>query len=309
MRVLAHIHTFNDADVIEKSLHAVLSQTRPVDGIVIVDNGSTDRTLDRDFPENVTVLRHSENLGTNGAVRSGMAFALEHGYEWIWILDADSAPHPDALQVLLDTYARMSAQEKKQVHRLCSLPIDATNHEEFRGMVVTPRGFRHADPPPDTPLYECTGAIWSGSLFRTEAIRDVGLPSPEYVLDWGEIVYGYQGMTRSRRTYVVRASVMEHNIDGAPTSAIYTRVRIGPIGFNVMELPPIRFYYIVRNELFFWLHEYDGRCLRQTLRLLPGWSWMAKHVVKFALLGRWTEFEAILRGFRDGVLGRMDRRY
>ena len=37
MRVLAHIHTFNDADIIDRTIESVLKQTRPVDGILVVD--------------------------------------------------------------------------------------------------------------------------------------------------------------------------------------------------------------------------------------------------------------------------------
>jgi glycosyltransferase involved in cell wall biosynthesis len=44
MRVLAHIHTFNDVDVIDRTIDAVRRQTRPVDGILIVDNASRDGT-------------------------------------------------------------------------------------------------------------------------------------------------------------------------------------------------------------------------------------------------------------------------
>ena len=47
MRVLAHIHTFNDADFIEQALEGLRRQTSPPEAIVIVDNGSTDGTVDR----------------------------------------------------------------------------------------------------------------------------------------------------------------------------------------------------------------------------------------------------------------------
>ena len=47
VRVLAHIHTFNDADIIDRTIEALLRQSRPVDGILVVDNASSDATLDR----------------------------------------------------------------------------------------------------------------------------------------------------------------------------------------------------------------------------------------------------------------------
>ena len=51
MRVLGHIHTMNDAAVIEQALEGLRRQTRPPDALLIVDNASTDATLDRIFPK------------------------------------------------------------------------------------------------------------------------------------------------------------------------------------------------------------------------------------------------------------------
>src|ERR1700732_2052846 len=105
MRVLAHIHTFNDADIIDRTIDSVLRQTRRVDGILVVDNASTDSTLDRPSLKHAEILRHRVNLGTSGTVITGMQFALQHDYDWIWVFDADSNPEPEALEKLLELYA------------------------------------------------------------------------------------------------------------------------------------------------------------------------------------------------------------
>src|SRR5437870_2894701 len=104
MRVLAHIHTLNAADVIDRCLDALQRQTRPPDAILIVDNGSTDGTLNRRFPEQVTVIRNPANLGVIGSIRVGIADALDHGFDWIWVLDADGVPEPRALAIMLKSY-------------------------------------------------------------------------------------------------------------------------------------------------------------------------------------------------------------
>ena len=57
MRVLAHIHTLNDADIIDRTIGAVLRQTRPVDGILVVDNASSDDTLSRPSLEHASMRR------------------------------------------------------------------------------------------------------------------------------------------------------------------------------------------------------------------------------------------------------------
>jgi GT2 family glycosyltransferase len=36
----------------------------------------------------------------------GFAHALEHGFDWVWIFDADSVPEPDALEKLLAFFER-----------------------------------------------------------------------------------------------------------------------------------------------------------------------------------------------------------
>src|SRR5829696_7973328 len=112
MRVLAHIHTLNDAEVIERAVNALQRQTRPPDAILIVDNGSTDATLDRSFPENLTCIRNDVNLGTSGAIRIGFTHGLELNFDWVWIFDADSVPEPEALERLLAFYGSLPAAEQ-----------------------------------------------------------------------------------------------------------------------------------------------------------------------------------------------------
>ena len=123
MRILAHIHALNDGDIIDGTIEALLRQTRPVDGILVVDNGSTGDTLERLSLKHATVLQHNKNIGTSGAVRSGFCFALEHGYDWIWLFDADSVPDPDALQKLLDLYAGWSTDLREKTAFLACLPV------------------------------------------------------------------------------------------------------------------------------------------------------------------------------------------
>ena len=83
MKILGHIHTFNDDDVIDRTVNRLMNQTHPLDKIIIVDNDSKDDTLNRTFPEKVTIIRHEENLGTSGTVHTGFKYALEKGYDWI----------------------------------------------------------------------------------------------------------------------------------------------------------------------------------------------------------------------------------
>jgi GT2 family glycosyltransferase len=72
----------------------------------VVDNASTDGTdtMLASYPvdDRVTVLRLPENLGGAGGFAAGMAKAYEMGADFLWIMDDDCYPHPDALEELIN---------------------------------------------------------------------------------------------------------------------------------------------------------------------------------------------------------------
>jgi rhamnosyltransferase len=307
MRILGHIHTFNDEDVIDRSLQALLDQTYRLDEILIVDNASTDGTLKRSFPEQVTVIRHPDNLGTSGAVVTGMRYALDKGYDWIWIFDADSAPHRDALEKLVRLYNSFSPELQAQTRLVASLPVDLTDERLYHGIVFNARGSDPVSPESDQPYYECDGTMWTGCLFKLEAVQQIGLPSADYVLDEGEFEYGYRGKRCGYKAFIDQSSIVDHNI-GGQTSMGFTTYRIGPVLFKMFDFAPIRCYYVVRNTIYFWLHEYQDRNIFIRLRIF---YMVSKFVVNFVLrpVSRWPQLEACLRGLRDGLFKNMHHRY
>lgn len=308
MRILAHIHTFNDADIIDRTIDAMLRQTRSVDGILVVDNGSSDGTLDQPSLRHATVLRHKENLGTSGSVASGFRFALEHDYDWIWIFDADSNPEPDALAKLESVYRDLPPAEQEQIGFLSCLPYNVPDGLLLHGGLFTPRGIGQAGPAPGERCHAIDFTIWSGCLYRTSVIRRVGLPNIDYVLDWGEHEYAYRVMRAGFKAFIVQDSIMRHNIRGGDNTLNSVEVRLGPLAFRYVVMPPIRCYYIFRNGFYFGLYVFKegGRHL-----LLNEGKEMVKLALKY-LLHPWrhkTLISACVRGIWDGVTGNVKARY
>lgn len=307
MKVLAHIHTFNDADIVERTVEAVLNQTRPADAVLIVDNGSSDGTVERDFPAAVTVLRHARNQGTAGAVASGMAHALEHGYDWIWTFDADSLVAPDALERLLDDFAGWPAAQQQGTFFLACLPINLADGVPFHGGRLAANGIDLVRPETDQRLYACNIAIWSGCLFRLAAVREVGLPNRDYFVDWDEFELGYRAMRAGYQGYVDQAATLQHNIRGQP-SRVPVRRKWGPFSLTFHEFPPLRCYYTCRNMLHFALYGVErrrlGPCLgvaRRALRLILNFLLRPR--------GHGAELRACLRGTWHGLTGNLKARY
>src|SRR5271170_672939 len=303
MRVLAHIHTFNDADIIDRTIAAVVRQTRPVDEILLVDNASTDGTLEQPAVRHTTVLPHRENQGTSGAIHSGFCYALEHGYDWIWVLDADSLPEPDALEKLLDLYAGWPRSGSGVTGFLACLHYNVADGVLAHGGVFTAHAFAPVRPAPEEPYYLCHATIWSGCLYRLAAVRQIGLPNPDYVLDWGEYEYGYRVMKAGYKGFTHQGAVLQHNIRGY-ASLTSAAVKLGPATFRLYEFPPIRCYYRCRNTLYFALYDYDGGQGRFRL-ILHAILGLARLTANFLLRPR-TRGEQILacsRGLWHGVTG------
>lgn len=308
MKVLAHIHTFNDADIVDRTIDAVLRQTRPVDGILVVDNGSSDGTLKQPSLRHATVLRHEENLGTSGAVASGFRFALDHDYDWIWLFDADSNPEPDALEKLLSAYGEWPPAVQERVGFLSCLPHNVPDGLLLHGGLFTPDGLGQAEPAPGKRCHSIDFTIWSGCLYQTSVIRTIGLPNIDYVLDWGEHEYAYRVMKAGYKAFIVQDSIMRHNIRGGDNTLKSVEVRLGPLAFRYFVLPPIRCYYFCRNGFYFGLYVFKegGRGL-----LLSDGKEMVKLTAKYLLhpLRHKELILACVRGIWHGVTANVGARY
>jgi rhamnopyranosyl-N-acetylglucosaminyl-diphospho-decaprenol beta-1,3/1,4-galactofuranosyltransferase len=307
MSVLAHIHTWNDAAVIEQLLDALQRQTRPADAILIVDNASTDGTLDRAFSEAVTVIRNRENLGPSGAVRIGLAHALEQRFDWTWVLDADSVPEPDALEKLLAFFDYLPDIQQERVCFLNALPLTAKG--EVKEQPISLAGGRMRPLPLDMArdFTECDLALWSGSLYRMSAVARIGLPSDDYVTAYGELEYGYRALQLGLISCIVHNCVIHHDVGRSP-GAEQRLHRFGPIRLRLYEVSPARCYYSVRNMIYFWVYQYKPRSIAPALR---GIMQSLLTTVNFALMpvSHRRHLAACMRGIRDGFTRHMERRY
>jgi GT2 family glycosyltransferase len=101
--VCALVLTYNRKDLLRECLNAVQQQTAPCTRVIVVDNASTDGTLEmirKDFPD-VQVARLRKNVGAAGGFAAGLRMAAATGEERIWVMDDDVICEPGALAELI----------------------------------------------------------------------------------------------------------------------------------------------------------------------------------------------------------------
>src|SRR6185436_12096854 len=77
-----------------------------VDAIILVDDGSSDLTLqaiERAWHSKVHLIRHSENRGVGAATISGYQAAIALGVDIVAVMDGDGQMDPGDLPALLDS--------------------------------------------------------------------------------------------------------------------------------------------------------------------------------------------------------------
>lgn len=102
MRYLIIIPAFNEEDNIEKVIKETKEALSFAD-VLVVNDGSKDRTSAVAFNSGVMVVNHLYNLGYGAAIQTGFRFARQKQYDMVIIMDADGQHVPSAALNLIKT--------------------------------------------------------------------------------------------------------------------------------------------------------------------------------------------------------------
>ena len=113
-RRIVIIPTYNEKENIEAITRKVFSL--PIDfHILVIDDGSPDGTagivkgLQAEFPERLHLLERSGKQGLGTAYLTGFNWSLEHGYDYVFEMDADFSHNPEDLVRLYSACAEQGA--------------------------------------------------------------------------------------------------------------------------------------------------------------------------------------------------------
>ena len=99
------ICNYNKRDFVLECVQSVLESREQNFDIFVVDNASTDgsvEALNNTYKEEITILANSENLGGSGGFNTGLRVVRDRGYEYFMCLDDDALVDENAISVLYE---------------------------------------------------------------------------------------------------------------------------------------------------------------------------------------------------------------
>lgn len=123
MGLTVYIPCFNAEPYLETSIRCLLNQTRPPDEILIIDDGSTDRSLEIASRFPVRVIRHERNRGLAAARNTAFTNAA---HDLVGAIDADVFAEANWLERLLAHFAdkRVVATGGRLIEQFRDTPAD-----------------------------------------------------------------------------------------------------------------------------------------------------------------------------------------
>lgn len=244
-RIAAVVVTYNRKELLLQCVQALLNQQGTVCDVLVVDNASTDGTQ-----QAVQQLGHSRlyyqntqsNLGGAGGFHFGMKWAVEQGYDYVWIMDDDCLPAPTALnelwqahQTLKGGYGFLSSVVLWKDGKECRMNRQKIKKSYYEQIELLSRG-----------MVQIEQATFVSLFFPAKVIQAVGLPLKEYFI-WGDdIEYTRRISVRNGMPcYLVGKSIVTHLMEHNTGSNLATDVP-GRID---------RYRYAFRNENFTYRQE------------------------------------------------------
>lgn len=291
------IVTYNRLELLKRCLIALSKQKISPTSILVVDNASIDETrtwLSEWLPKNLPsaeLIALPDNRGGAGGFSEGLRVAIDRGSDWVWMMDDDAEPHPDALAELMETaddpsnvYSSLATKgtETSWTTTLLDPTIHVTN--------------RIADVPSKARVQSLP---FLGFLIHRKLVMKVGLPDTEYFIAADDVEYCKRVERAGAQLFIAGRSHIEH------PKADYHEVQLLGHTLTCLRLAPWKRYYDTRNRLLIAREYYGIRLFTQTI---PG-SLVRLFVVLIKEPRKFAQIWAFTAGMVDGLIGLKGKRH
>ncbi len=293
-RVFAVIVTYRPDHA---ALNRLIGRLSPqVSGIVIADNSSdaeTAETLQRAAGNEGEYVSMGDNRGVAEGLNRGASHACARGATHLLLMDQDSDPPDDMVQLLLHALDSLQAQE---VRVAAVGPRYVDPRSGYVAPFVRTQGLRLAmvDSDQDESV-EVDFVITSGALVPVASWAAIGPMAGPMFIDYVDIEWGLRARAVGYRSFGVHAARMGHSLGDR---------RMAFLGQSVPIHSPLRHYYQIRNPL--WLYRQSW--IPMHWKLVDGFRLLLRFVFNAVFVApRLENFRCMLRGLIHGLAGRLGR--
>lgn len=201
--------TYNRLTLLKEELETLRNQTYNDFQIIVVNNGSTDDTVNWLANQEDIITITQENLGGAGGFFTGMKYVAENDYKYCWIMDDDVICEPNALEELVK-----AIDAKANIGFVCSNVL-GTDGSPMNTPVVYERSRSSITGYPDYfdmanfSMVKVIRATFVSVLFNTEIIKREGLPYRDYFI-WGDDTEYTTRFSAKYPCYVALKSTVVH---------------------------------------------------------------------------------------------------
>lgn len=241
-RIAAVVVTHNRLALLQECITAIRAQTRPVDEIIVVNNASTDGTLEWLQQQSDLTVITQENSGSSGGQYTGIKTAYHKGHDWFWCMDDDTVATSMALEALIESHHFPTPT----TGFLSSLVLksDGTTHQS---------NVQHPSPPHEwfhsVLTSQCIPVLTStfvSILISRSAVRVHGLPLRDFFIWYDDSEYTERLSSDFRGYLVLESQVLHKAAEGLRFPAQYVpRVQAKKYGIGLRN----RVYLVRRMPL------------------------------------------------------------
>ncbi|WP_160674484.1 MULTISPECIES: glycosyltransferase family 2 protein [Clostridium] len=203
--------TYNRKELLKENISALVNQTCSIDKILVVNNCSTDGTdkLLNDLSKkynNLEAYNMEKNIGGAGGFNQGLKIAYASNCDYIWIMDDDTIPEPDALENLL---GKVSLNELENWSFLCSNVVWKDNKACLMNIPEVTHDWNYML---KFGLTKLKSTSFVSLLIKRQDIEKVGYPISQFFI-WGDDVEYTKRLATLAPGYLVTDSVVTHKMN------------------------------------------------------------------------------------------------
>lgn len=294
--VWAVIVTFRPG--LEKIRLLLDSLMQQVNGVVVVDNGSSDSLLawlgayQSLIP--LKVLPLGDNKGIAAAQNAGIEYAGQQNPDYIIFFDHDSQPEPDMVAKLK---AVAQAKAAAGVDVAAVGPRYRDERQDNPPPFIQVRGLKVERQPCSCgdSVVEVDYLIASGCLIPMRALTSVGDMREDLFIDYVDIEWGLRAKNKGFQSFGACAALMSHDLGDEPFVFF---------GKTYPNHSALRHYYHFRNAI--WMYRQPWLPLHW--KLADGWRLLLKYgFYTIFAKPRHQHWWMMSKGVLHGLSGRMGR--